>query len=81
MKTYEQLMNEISAEGREAGLAAAKTVTDPATAPRNPEAYGYTDPSRIHHPYWQDGFAKGWNAGVSRRSRSAAAANQEPNAG
>jgi len=79
MKTYEELINEITNEGYEAGLTAGKTVTDPPTAPRNPEAYGHTDPSRIYHPYWQDGFAKGWDAGVTMWSRAAAPANQQPN--
>lgn len=65
MKTCQELMREMSAEGYQAGFAAGQTVTDPPTAPRNPEAYGHTDPSRIYHPYWQEGFAEGWDAGVT----------------
>jgi hypothetical protein len=64
MKTQEQLLAEVSAEGYQAGFAAGRTVTDPRTAPRNPEAYGHTDPTRIHHPYWQEAFVEGWHAGL-----------------
>ncbi len=65
MKTHQELLDEVTAEGYQAGLSAGKTVTDPKTAPRNPEAYGYNDPVRIHHPYWKEAFIDGWHHGVN----------------
>lgn len=71
VKTQKQLLAELAAEGHAAGEAAGRTVVNPMTAARNPEAYGHNDPTRIHNPVWTEAFVEGWHDGVNSRRTTA----------